>query len=391
MSSTAAVHAVAPRPCTTASCRQQIVASASITGAVVGDHRAIVAHGRGSLHCPHGVERAGTGGSDVRRGDGRRRLLAVRFGVTDHRPRSTITTADTAGPPRRRRAEDRRAAPAQRRRHRDRLVDRADAIELAVSEINAGRRDQRPADQPVHRGRGRAARPPRLGSLDELIGAGVDAIVGPASSLIAPQVLPITDRRRCADVLAHGQRLSLDAYPRSRACSSAPFRPTRCRRSPSPGDRADRQADGSDRLRRRRVRPAVRRTGQRTSWTGAASSVLTMERVRSGRQRVRRRGRHRARHRGHVVAVIGDSSAGPPWSRHCSTRADEESRSSSTTPCACRRPPAPYARLADEDRALLSGVSPQSRITNEALLDRFSSRTPTRAGCSPRTRTTAST
>jgi branched-chain amino acid transport system substrate-binding protein len=72
-----------------------------------------------------------------------------------------------------------------------------------------------------------------------------------------------------------------------------------------------------------------------------------------------------------VVAIIGDSGAGPRMVEALFDGTDDPIEIIINDAMRVPATASTYARLADEDRASLSGVSPQSRITNEALNERF--------------------
>jgi branched-chain amino acid transport system substrate-binding protein len=246
-----------------------------------------------------------------------------------------------------------------------------DAIELAVTEINppAGRGvNGRPISLYVEDEGEEAAT--ALGSLDKLIGEGVDAIIGPASSLIAPQVLPVTI---AADVLTcspTASSLLLDAYP-----DNGLF----LRTIPS------------DSLQAVAIARAIEQTGKPSAaiayiddsfgrpFADLVSSelgrrginVLTMTSFDPGDREYKDNAGTVLDTGANVIAVIGDSSAGPRMVESLFNNADQEIEIIINDAMRVPTTASTYARLADADRALLSGVSPQSRITNEALLDRF--------------------
>ncbi|MCU1362167.1 MAG: putative transporter substrate-binding protein, partial [Ilumatobacteraceae bacterium] len=261
-----------------------------------------------------------------------------------------------------------------------------DAIELAVSEINdpsVGGVNGRPISLYIEDEGDDATT--ALGSLDKLMGEGVDAIIGPASSLIAPQILPITVAKQVLTCSPTASALSLDAYP-----DNGLF----LRTIPS------------DSLQAVAIARAIEQTGKPTaaisfiddSYGRPFAELVADELGRRGISVLSTTGFDPADPiytdeattvldtGAKVVAVIGDASAGPRMVEALFDKSNELPAQDQGVEIivndAMRVPTtaSTYARLADDDRALLSGVSPQSRITNEALLEKYTSAYPDSRG-----------
>ena len=264
-----------------------------------------------------------------------------------------------------------------------------EAIQLAVTEINlAGGVNQQLVS--LYFGDEGDNATTALGSLEELMAEGVDAIVGPASSLIASQVLPITIAGDVLTCSPTASALSLDAYP-----DQGLF----LRTIPS------------DSLQAIAIAQAIERTGKpsaaiafvddafgrpfaelvRNELDQRGIGVLTMEAFDPADTSYDDEAATVADTGANVVAVIGDSSAGPRMVEDLFDKSEEEIEIIINDAMRVPATASTYARLADADRELLSGVSPRSRITNEALLERFTELYPESRGCSRPMRTTAST
>ena len=209
--------------------------------------------------------------------------------------------------------------------------------------------------------------------------AGVDAIVGPASSLIAPQVLPITIAGDVLTCSPTASALSLDAYP-----DQGLF----LRTIPS------------DSLQAIAIARAIERTGKPTAAIAFVDDafgrpfaelvsteldrrgigVLTMEAFDPAGTAYDDEATTVLDTGANVVAVIGDSSAGPRMVEALFDKSEEEAEIIINNAMRVPATASIYARLADADRALLSGVSPQSRIANEALRERFTQAYPESRG-----------
>jgi branched-chain amino acid transport system substrate-binding protein len=244
-----------------------------------------------------------------------------------------------------------------------------DAIDLAVTEINdAGGVQGRKIMLYVEDEGDEAAT--AVGSLDKLMLEEVDAIIGPASSIIAPQVLPITIAGDVLTCSPTASGMSLDAYP-----DEGLF----LRTIPS------------DSLQAKAIARAIEQTGKPTAaiafiddafgrpfaervsseLTSRAITVLAMEPFAPGDREYSDEAAKVLTTGANAVAVIGDSGAGPRMVEALFDGADEEVEIIINDAMRVPATASTYARLADEDRALLSGVSPQSRIANEALRARF--------------------
>jgi branched-chain amino acid transport system substrate-binding protein len=246
-----------------------------------------------------------------------------------------------------------------------------DAIELAVTEINAvGGVNGRPISLYVEDEGDEVAT--AVGSLDTLIGDGVDAIIGPASSLIAPQILPITIAGDVLTCSPTASALSLDAYP-----DEGLF----LRTIPS------------DSLQAIAVARAIEQTGKPTASIAYIDDAFGRPFAELVSDELTRRGLTVLTMQGFdptasdaelgddaevlidtgakVVSVIGDNGAGP---RMVEALFDESPGDVEVIINDAMRVPATastYARLAPDARAMLSGVSPQSRIVNEQLRERY--------------------
>ncbi len=254
-----------------------------------------------------------------------------------------------------------------------------DAIELAVEEIGeAGGVMNRPISLLVEDEGEDAAT--ALVSLDKLMARGVDAIIGPASSLIAPQILPITIAGDVLTCSPTASAMSLDGYP-----DSGLF----VRTIPS------------DSLQAIAIARAIEQTGKPTAaitfvddaFGRPFAEVVSNELDRQGITVVESLGFDPADTEyadeaaivlatgANVVAVIGDSRAGPRMVESLfDTTDDGEVEIIINDAMRVPATASTYARLADEDRAVLSGVSPQSRIANEALRERFADAYPDSRG-----------
>jgi branched-chain amino acid transport system substrate-binding protein len=253
-----------------------------------------------------------------------------------------------------------------------------DAIELAVSEINlAGGVNQQLVSLYIEDEGDDAAT--AIGSLEELMGEGVDAIVGPASSLIAPQVLPITVAGDVLTCSPTASALSLDAYPDQglflRTIPSDSLQAIAIARAieqtgkPTAAIAYVDDAFGrpfaelvSNELDRRGIEVLIMEPFDPagTAYDDEATTVLDTG--------------------ANVAAIIGDSSAGPRMVEALFDNAAEEVEIIINDAMRVPATASTYARLADADRELLSGVSPQSRIANEALRDRFTQSYPDSRG-----------
>jgi branched-chain amino acid transport system substrate-binding protein len=253
-----------------------------------------------------------------------------------------------------------------------------DAIELAVSEINeAGGVNGRPVVLFIEDEGDEAST--ALGSLDTLISRDVDAIVGPASSLIAPQMLPITTSEGVLTCSPTASALSLDAYPdRGLFLRTIP----------------------SDSLQAVAIARKIEQTGKASAALAYVDDAFGRPFAELVSDELDRRGigvltmvgfdpadadyvgdaRSALDTGAKVVAVIGDASAGP---RMVKALFDGPVDDLEIIVNDAMRVPAvanTYARLSDADRALLSGVSPQARITNESLLQRYNAAYPDSRG-----------
>lgn len=255
-----------------------------------------------------------------------------------------------------------------------------DAIELAVEEIReAGGVMNRPISLLVEDEGEDAAT--ALVSLDKLMARGVDAIIGPASSLIAPQILPTTIAGNVLTCSPTASAMSLDGYP-----DNGLF----VRTIPS------------DSLQAIAIARAIEQTGKPTAaitfvddaFGRPFAEVVSNELDRQGITVLDSLGFDPAdtdyadeatdvlATGANVVAVIGDSGSGPRMVESLFDTTDEDGEVEIIINDAMRVPAtaSTYARLADEDRALLSGVSPQSRIADEALRERFADAYPDSRG-----------
>jgi branched-chain amino acid transport system substrate-binding protein len=255
-----------------------------------------------------------------------------------------------------------------------------DAVELAVDEINrSGGVNGRDISLFVADEGDTAAT--ALGSLEKLIADDVDAIVGPASSLIALQVLPITT---AADVLTcspTASAMSLDGYP---------------------DDGLFLRTIPSDALQAKAIARVIEQTGKPTAAIvfiddafgrpfadqvsnelgQRAISVPTIVGFDPADTDYSDQADAILATGASVVAVVGDASSGPRMVEALYDRAGDDAGLEVIINDAMRVPAiaSTYARLADADRALLSGVSPQSRISNETLRERFMSAYPDSRG-----------
>ena len=298
---------------------------------------------------------------DVRRGRPDRRVLAVRMRPRPPR-RSTVTTVDT------------RRSPVE-----DGDADLGVLLPLSGAGTDIGeaiarrRRARRQQDQ---RRRRRNGRPISLFIEDE--GDEAATAVGSLDKLMARTSTRSSARRRrssprrscrssiAGDVLTcspTASALSLDDFPDKglffRTIPSDSLQADRHR----PGDRADR----ASRPRPSRYiddafgQPFAELVSNELDRRGIGE--LTDRAVRSGRQRLRRRGRPPCSTRAPTWWWSSATAApGRAWSALIDgTDDDADSRSSSTTRCACRPPPARTPGWPTKTAALLSGVSPQSR------------------------------
>ena len=255
-----------------------------------------------------------------------------------------------------------------------------DAVELAVDEINrSGGVNGRDISLFVADEGDEAAT--ALGSLEKLMADDIDAIVGPASSLITQQVLPITT---AADVLTcspTASAMSLDGYP---------------------DDGLFLRTIASDSLQAKAIARVIEQTGKPTAAIvfiddafgrpfadqvsnelgQRAISVPTMVGFDPADTDYSDQADQVLATGASVVAVVGDASSGPRMVEALYDRAGDDDGLEVIINDAMRVPAtaSTYARLADADRALLSGVSPQSRISNEALRERFMSAYPDSRG-----------
>jgi branched-chain amino acid transport system substrate-binding protein len=244
-----------------------------------------------------------------------------------------------------------------------------DIIELAVNDINAdGGVNDAPITLYIEDEGDEAAT--AIESLAKLMNQDVDAIVGPASSLIAPQVLPITIAGRVLTCSPTASALSLDTYP---------------------DDGLFLRTIPSDSLQAVAVARAIEQTGKPTAAItfvddgfgrpfaelvsdelGRLSiSVLKMQGFDPADTAYEDEAAAVLRTGANVVAVVGDSGAGPRMVESLFDGTAEELEVIVNDAMRVPAAASTYARLAEDDRALLSGVSPQSRIANESLRDRF--------------------
>ena len=108
-----------------------------------------------------------------------------------------------------------------------------DAVHLATEQINDAGGVIGSEVTLIEADEGATAASAAIG-LDSLITGGVDAIIGPASSIVALSDLDVPVVGRHPDLLAHRHRAGARRLPRRRACSSARSRAIRCRWLPSP-------------------------------------------------------------------------------------------------------------------------------------------------------------
>lgn len=251
-----------------------------------------------------------------------------------------------------------------------------DAIDLAVDEIReAGGVMNRPITLFTEDEGEDAAT--ALVSLDALMERGVDAIIGPASSLIAPQILPITVAGNVLTCSPSASAMSLDGYP-----DNGLF----VRTIPS------------DSLQAIAIARAIEQTGKPTAAIAYIDDAFGRPFAEAVSNELDRKGITVMESLpfdpadtdyadeatavlatgANVVAVIGDNGSGPRMVASLFDENDEEGDIEIIINDAMRLPAtaSAYARLSDQDRALLSGVSPQSRITNETLRDRFTAAYP---------------
>jgi branched-chain amino acid transport system substrate-binding protein len=255
-----------------------------------------------------------------------------------------------------------------------------DAIELAVEEIReAGGIKQRPITLFVEDEGADAAT--ALMSLDKLMERGVDAVIGPASSLIAPQILPITIAGNVLTCSPTASAMSLDGYPDNGLF----FRTI-----------------PSDSLQAIAIARAIEQTGKPTAAIAFVDDAFGRPFAEVVASELDRQGITVLDSLGfdptdtdyaeeainvldtgaNVVAVIGDNESGPRMVESLFDETDGDGEVEIIINDAMRVPAtaSTYARLADEDRQLLSGVSPQSRIGNETLRERFTDAYPDSRG-----------
>ena len=200
---------------------------------------------------------------------------------------------------------------------------------------------------------------------------------------------------RCVDVLAHAPARCRSTTTPTTGCSSAPFRPTRCRPSPSPGaieQTGKPTAGASPTSTTRTGRPFAELVS--TSWRGAASTCSTDGGLRPRRHRLQRRGRPRCSTPAPtVVAVIGDSGAGPRMVEALYRR--HRRREVEIIVNDAMRVPADGQHVRTAGRRGSSAAVGRVAAVAHHRTRRSSSgsrrRTPTRVACSRPTRTTAST
>lgn len=244
-----------------------------------------------------------------------------------------------------------------------------DAVDLAVQEINLnGGVNGRPVGLTVGDEGDEAIT--ALSSLEQLLAEGVDAIIGPASSLIAMQVLPITVANDVLTCSPTASAMSLDDYP-----DEGLF----LRTIPS------------DTLQAKAIARAIEQTGKPTAAIVFVDDAFGRPFAEQVSNELGRRAIDVSTMVGFdaadpdysdqaervlatgatVVAVVGDASAGPRMVEALYDGTDAEVEVIINDAMRVPATASTYARLADDDRALLSGVSPQSRISNDALRERF--------------------
>lgn len=243
-----------------------------------------------------------------------------------------------------------------------------DAIDLAVVEINeAGGVNGRPVRLFVE-DEGDAA-DTAVRAVESLVDRDVDAIVGPASSLLAPVVLPITTRTGTLTCSPGASAESLDAYP-----DEGLFLRT------IPSDSL--QAVAMARVVEQTGRTAAGILYVDDAYGRPFAELVESELVRRSVQVVAVEGfdpadvdytdevRSQIAGGAGVVAIIGDTAAGP---RVVATVFDESDELDVVINDPMRVPAiaSSYERLSPAQLERITGVSPQARIVSADFEDRF--------------------